>query len=107
MPRILRCLRCNGKKRPNAPLKREVKACAERAKPRFWLQPPQGRAIMRAMPSSAHARRGLWAMFISTFFELSGVFMMQPLNLLRLKAERSRWVRAGQRRLPSSTVRTD
>ena len=25
-------------------------------------------------------------MFISTFFELSGVFMMQPLNLLRLKA---------------------
>ena len=38
------------------------------------------------MPSSPLARRGLLAMFSSTFFELCGVFMMQPLNLLRLKA---------------------
>lgn len=33
-----------------------------------------------------HSSRGLLAIFASTFFELCGVFMMQPLNLLRLKA---------------------
>ena len=31
-------------------------------------------------------KRGLLAIFASTFFELTGVFMLQPLNLLRVKA---------------------
>ena len=30
--------------------------------------------------------RGLFAIFASTFFELTGVFMLQPLNILRIKA---------------------
>ena len=37
------------------------------------------------MTTQAQTRRGLAAIFASTFFELTGVFMMQPLNLLRLK----------------------
>jgi MFS family permease len=35
---------------------------------------------------TGHAQRGLFAIFASTFLELIGVFMMQPLNLLRLKS---------------------
>lgn len=31
-------------------------------------------------------KRGLLAIFASTFFELTGVFMLQPLNVLRVKA---------------------
>lgn len=35
--------------------------------------------------SNADRRRGLWAMFVSTFFQLCGVFMMIPLLLILLK----------------------
>jgi MFS family permease len=38
-----------------------------------------------SMSAKSQAQRGLVAIFASTFFELVGVFMMQPLNLLRLK----------------------
>lgn len=36
-------------------------------------------------PPAALARRGLWAIFGATFFELVGYFMLMPLLLLRLK----------------------
>lgn len=51
--------------------------------PMHPLPPPQG--ALRPAPPPAHARRGLWAIFIATFFELTGVFMLTPLLLLRLK----------------------
>ena len=53
---------------------------------RRQLGPRIGHAMIPSMSLSPIARRGLLAMFSSTFFELCGVFMMQPLNLLRLKA---------------------
>ncbi len=44
--------------------------------------PPQTHATT---PPPALARRGLWAIFGATFFELVGYFMLMPLLLLRLK----------------------
>ena len=44
--------------------------------------PPQTHATP---PPPALARRGLWAIFGATFFELVGYFMLMPLLLLRLK----------------------
>jgi MFS family permease len=38
-------------------------------------------------PAPALARRGLWAIFIATFFELVGYFMLLPLLLLQLKGD--------------------
>lgn len=47
------------------------------------LQPPL--PVEHAPPAPALARRGLWAIFGATFFELVGYFMLMPLLLLRLK----------------------
>lgn len=44
--------------------------------------PPQGVADTAA---PALARRGLWAIFVATFFELVGYFMLMPWLLLQLK----------------------
>ena len=41
---------------------------------------------MHFMTYVSAQRRGLLAIFASTFFELTGVFMLQPLNLLRVSA---------------------
>lgn len=47
------------------------------------LRPPLPTDV--APPPPALARRGLWAIFGATFFELVGYFMLMPLLLLRLK----------------------
>lgn len=47
------------------------------------LQPPPH--THATPPPPALARRGLWAIFSATFFELVGYFMLMPLLLLRLK----------------------
>ena len=47
------------------------------------LHPPLPHGTPPAPP--AMARRGLWAIFIATFCELVGYFMLAPLLLLRLK----------------------
>ena len=47
------------------------------------LQPPPHHDA--PPPPPALARRGLWAIFGATFFELVGYFMLMPLLLLRLK----------------------
>ena len=50
------------------------------------LHPPPSTHKATASPAPAFlARRGLWAIFGATFFELVGYFMLLPLLLLRLK----------------------
>jgi MFS family permease len=48
------------------------------------LHPPRPQGTTPA-PPPALARRGLWAIFLATFCELVGYFMLAPLLLLRLK----------------------
>lgn len=48
------------------------------------LPPPR---TVRATPPPPLARRGLWAIFVATFCELVGYFMLLPLLLLQLKGD--------------------